>query len=155
MRRNLKKMLAAACAVALLATVAVQLASSATTSSTRSIPARLRALESKVKKLTVRVSTLKGSISTLQTDVATLKTRADCLGAQGISQHGNPSAGQGYVYTNDGGNTALLTSAFDAPASGQTPSFYAATVNPACVTSTSFRLSGGTASHRTAVLRTP
>jgi outer membrane murein-binding lipoprotein Lpp len=153
MRRNLRKMLAAACAVALLATVAVQLASSATTSSTRSIPARVKALESKVKKLTARVSTLNGSVATLQSDVATLKTKSDCLGAQGITQYGNPSARQGYLYTPDGVNVGVTT-AFDAPASGQTPTFYAATVAPTCVGSASFRLQGGTAPHTTAVLRT-
>jgi len=148
MRRNVKRMFAAGFAVALLATVAVQLASSATSTSTRSIPARVKALESKLKGLTA-------SVKTLKSDVTTLKTRADCLGAQGITQYGNPSAGQGYIYTNDGGNTAGLTTAFDASASGQTPSFYAATVNPACVTSAAFSLDRATTSHRTASLQTP
>jgi hypothetical protein len=148
MRRNLWNMVAAACAVALLGSVAVQFASSATTTRTRSIPARVTTLESKVRALTA-------SVKTLKTDVATLKTRADCLGAQGISQFGNPAAGQGYIYTNDGGYTAWLTTAFDAPASGQTPTFYAATVNPACVTSESFRLHGGIAAHTRAALPTP
>jgi len=152
-RRNLKSLFAAAFAVALLATVAVQLASSATSTPTRSIPSRVKALEAKVKSLTA-------SVKTLKSNVATLQTRADCLGAQGITQYGNPSAGQGYIYTNDGGNTAGLTTAFDAPLSGQTPSFYAATVNPACVgggssRSAAYPLSRRAASHRTAALPTP
>jgi hypothetical protein len=43
------------------------------------------------------------------------------------------AAGQGYIYTNDGGVTLGITTAFDASAQGQTPSFSAATVNPSCV----------------------
>lgn len=105
--------------VVLVAVVAVQFASSATTQSSKSIPARVKALEAKVK--------------TLKTSVATLQTRADCLGAQGVTQWGNPAAGQGYIYTNDGGTTAVITTALDFPAQGQTPTFFAATVNPSCV----------------------
>jgi hypothetical protein len=132
--------------VVLVAVVAAQFASSATSTSAKSIPARVKALETKVKSLSAGVKTLKSR-------VATLETRADCLGAQGVTQWGNPAAGQGYVYTNDGGVTAVITTAFDAPAQGQTPTFYAATVSPTCITSSpeGFKL-GRIASHRSAQL---
>lgn len=113
--------------VVLVAVVAAQFASSATSRSAKSIPARVKALETKVKGLSASVNTLKGQVATLQ-------TKAACFGAQGVTQWGNPAAGQGYIYTNDGGVTLGITTAFDAPAPGQTPTFYAATVNPSCVT---------------------
>jgi hypothetical protein len=143
------KRVVAVLVVVLLAAVAVQLASSATSRSAKSIPARVKALEAKVKALNASVSTLKA-------DVATLKTRADCLGSQGVTQWGNPQAGQGYIYTNDGGVTAGITTAFDAPAQGQTPMFYAATVNPSCITGSkrAFRL-GHVEAHRAATLQAP
>jgi hypothetical protein len=115
--------------------------------STKSVPARVKALEQKVKGLSASINTLKGKVATLQ-------TRADCLGAQGVTQWGNPAAGQGYIYTNDGGTTAFITTGFDAPAQGQTPTFFAATVNPACITGSqrdAFKLAHS-ASHRTARL---
>jgi hypothetical protein len=125
--------------VVLVAVVAAQFASSATSRSSKSIPARVKALEKKVKSLSA--------------SIATLQTRADCLGAQGVTQWGNPAAGQGYVYTNDGGATAGLVTAFDAPAQGQTPTFYAATVNVSCITGSreAFKLAHITG-HRTARL---
>jgi hypothetical protein len=115
--------------------VAAQFASSATSRSTKSIPARVKALEAKVNALSASVNTLKGQVTTLQ-------TRAACFGAQGVTQWGNPATGHGYIYTDDGGATAGITTAFDAPAQGQTPTFYAATVNPSCVTGShhAFRL---------------
>lgn len=106
--------------VVLVAVVAVQFASSATTQSSKSIPARVKALEAKVKGL--------------RASVAALQTRADCLAALGVAQQGNPAAGQGYIYTSDGGMTAVLSTAFNAVAQGQTPTFFTATVNPSCVT---------------------
>jgi len=112
--------------VVLVAVVAAQFASSATSSSARRIPARVKALETKVRSLSASVNTLRGQVATLQ-------TKAACFGAQGVTQWGNPAAGQGYIYTNDGGVTLGITTAFDAPAQGQTPTFYAATVNPSCV----------------------
>jgi hypothetical protein len=132
--------------VVLVAVVTAQFASSATSRSTKSIPARVKALETKVRTLSASVSTLKGQVATLQ-------TKASCFGAQGVTQWGNPSAGQGYIYTNDGGVTAGITTAFDAPAPGQTPTFYAATVNPSCITGSqdAFKLAH-IASHRTAGL---
>src|SRR5437016_5022817 len=104
------KMFAAGCVVAVLGTVAVQFASSATSTRTSGIPARVKALESKVKKLT--------------TSVNALKLQSACLGVQGVTQFGNPAAGQGYVYTNDGGATLAITTGFDAPASRADPSFH-------------------------------
>jgi hypothetical protein len=128
----------AGCVVVLVAAVGVQFASSATSKSSRSIPARVKALEKKVKTLTA--------------SVATLKARADCLGAVGVTQYGNPTAGQGYFYTNDGGATVGLTTGLDATASGGTPTFLAATVNPACISgSRAFRMMRGTPVHRTAL----
>ncbi len=114
MRTGLMTKLFAGLVVVLVAVVAAQFASSATSRSTKSIPARVRALETKLRSLTA-------SINTLKDQVATMQTHANCLGAQGVVQWGNPAAGQGYVYTNDGGVTAGLTTAFDAPAQGQTP----------------------------------
>lgn len=134
------KMFAAGCAVAVLATVAVQFAASATSTRTSSIPARVKALESKVKKLSK--------------DVTVLKVAANCFGAQGVTQYGNPTAGQGYLYTNDGGATVGLTTSFDGTVSGQTPSFIAATLNPACVSSKAFKLSHAI-QRRTATLQAP
>ena len=134
-------MFAAGCVVAVLATVAVQFASSATSTRTSSIPARVKALESKVKKLTASVNVL--------------TVRSACLGVQGVTQYGNPTAGQGYIYTNDGGVTVGITTGFDAPPSGQAPSFYAATVNAACITSRAFKLGHAVAAHRTAALPAP
>lgn len=133
--------------VVLVAVVAAQFASSATSRSAKSIPARVKALEAKVKTLSASVNTLKGRVTTLE-------TKAACFGAQGVTQWGNPGAGQGYIYTNDGGATAGITTAFDAPAQGQTPTFYAATVNPSCITGSqgdAFKLAH-VASHRTAML---
>jgi hypothetical protein len=130
--------------IVLVAVVAAQFASSATSSSAKSIPARVKALETKVRSMSASVNTLKGQVAMLQTN-------AKCLGAQGVMQWGNPAAGQGYVYTNDAGATAGLTTAFDAPAQGQTPTFYAATVNPSCVAGTqrdTFKV-GHIATHRT------
>lgn len=132
------KMFAAGCVVAVLATVAVQFASSATSTSTKSIPARVKALEAKVKTLTASVNTL--------------KTRADCLGVQGVTQYGNPSAGQGYFYTIDNGTTVGLTTAFDAPISGQAPAFWAATVNAACIGGSAFKVGQAVSAHRTLAL---
>src|SRR6266542_248563 len=114
------KMILLVIAVALAAVVSVQLASSAPATKA-TIPGRVAALEAKVKKLTSRVNVL--------------QARAACLSAQGLSQYGNPGAGSGYVYTNDGGTTLGLTTGIDFPASGTTPTFYAAAVNSACVTS--------------------
>ena len=131
----------AGCVVVLVAAVGVQFASSATSKSSKSIPARVKALEAKVRGLSASVKVL--------------QTRANCLAAQGITQWGNPAAGQGYFYTNDGGTTVGLTTAYDASASGQTPTFFAATVNPACITSShAFRL-GHAAVHKTATLPAP
>jgi hypothetical protein len=145
MRTGLMTKLFAGLVVVLVAVVAAQFASSATSRSTKSIPARVKALETKVGSLMASINTLKGQVATLQ-------THANCLGAQGVVQWGNPAAGQGYVYTNDGGVTAGLTTAFDAPAQGQTPTFYAATVDPSCVTGAqrdAFKV-GHVATHRTA-----
>jgi hypothetical protein len=114
MRTGLMTKLFAGLVVVLVAVVAAQFASSATSRSTKSVPARVKALEQKVKGLSASINTLKGKVATLQ-------TRADCLGAQGVTQWGNPAAGQGYIYTNDGGTTAFITTGFDAPAQGQTP----------------------------------
>ena len=135
------KLFAAGCVVAVLATVAVQFASSATSTSTKSIPARVKALEAKVKTLTASVETL--------------KTRADCLGVQGVTQFGNPAAGQGYLYTNDNGATVGLTTSFDAPATGQAPGFWAATVNAACISGRAFKVGHAVMAHRTVALRAP
>jgi hypothetical protein len=85
------------------------------------------------------VKSLSASVKTLKSGVATLSTRADCFGAQGVVQWVNPAAGQDYIYTNDGDATLIITTAFDFPASDQTPTFYAATVNPSCVTGSQSR----------------
>ena len=125
--------------VALVAVGAVQFAASATSRSTKSIPSRVKTLEAKVRTLTAAI--------------AQLQTRVGCLGAQGVTQWGNPPGNQGYVYTNDG-VTFGITTAFDAPAPGQTPTFYAATVNPSCVSGSqkqAFKL-GHVVAHRTAQL---
>jgi hypothetical protein len=130
----------AGCVVVLVAAVGVQLASSATSTSTKSIPARVKALEN--------------SVRTLKTTVAALKTKADCLGAQGVSQYGTPASSIGYLYTPDGVNVAVTT-AFDATASGQTPTFLAATVNPSCVTSRAFHVVHAATPHATGAYRAP
>jgi hypothetical protein len=150
MRTGLMTKLSAGLVVVLVAVVAAQFASSATSTPTRSIPARVRALETKVRTLTASITALKGQVATLQTN-------AECFGATGVTQWGNPAAGQGYIYTNDRGVTAGLTTAFDAPAQGQTPSFYAATVDPSCVTGSqrdAFKIRH-VASHRTATAAAP
>jgi len=106
-------------------------------------PKQFRALSKKVAKLTHRVNVLSSVVS--------------CLGGgAGITLNGNPAAGSGYVATKDGGATYFLATALNATASGQTPSFYAATVRSACVTSSraTFRLNR-TPSRRTAPLRMP
>lgn len=141
------KMFATGCVIAVLATVAVQFASSATSTHAVSIPRRVKTLEAKVKSLTA-------SVKTLKSDVATLKTKADCFGAQGVTQYGNPIAGQGYLWTSDGGSTIGLATAFDGPTAGQAPQFYVATLNAACITSKSFAL-GPVVLHRTAERRLP
>ncbi len=128
----------AGCLVVLVATIAVQFASSATSTPSASIPARVKALEKKVKNLTASVNTL--------------KAKTNCLGAQGVTQYGNPAAGQGYLYTNDAGATVLLTTAFDGPIAGQAPSFYAATVSASCVSTpgaAAYKLGHSLPAHRT------
>ena len=145
MRTGLMTKLSAGLVVVLVAVVSAQFASSATSTPTKGVPARVKALETKVRTLTASITTLKGQVATLQTN-------AECFGAQGVTQWGNPAARQGYIYTNDGGVTAGLTTAFDAPAQGQTPTFYAATVDPSCVTGSrrdAFKVSHA-ATHRTA-----
>ncbi|HEY6151433.1 MAG TPA: hypothetical protein VIW19_13005 [Gaiellaceae bacterium] len=146
MRTGLTTKLFAGLVVVLVAVVATQFASSATSRSAKSISARVKALEKKVKILNASTIALNG-------EVAALQSRAQCLGAQGVTQYGNPATGQGYIYTNDGGASAAITTAFDAPAQGQTPTFYAATVNPSCVGGShkAFELAH-IASHRTARL---
>ena len=129
----------AGCVVVLVAAVGVQFASSATSQSTKSIPARVKALETKIKGLSASVKTL--------------QTRANCLGAQAVTQYGNPTGGTGYLYTPDGTNVAVTT-AFDATATGSTPTFFTATVNPACITSEhAFHLVHVAAPHTTATFR--
>jgi hypothetical protein len=139
----------AGCVVVLVAVVAVQFASSATSRSSKSIPGRVKALEAKVKVLSA-------SVKTLKSDVAALATRANCLAAQGVVLHGNPTASQGYLYTPDGTNVGIVT-ALDAPATGQTPTFYVATVNPACITGSrsAFRLGHVVSPHTTATFPAP
>ncbi len=126
----------AGCLVVLVAAIAVQFASSATSSSSASIPARVKALEKKVKVLTASVKTL--------------RAKTNCLGAQGVTQYGNPAAGQGYVYTEDGGVTLVLTTGFDGPIAGQAPSFYAATVDSSCVSTpgAAYKLGHSVPAHR-------
>jgi hypothetical protein len=150
MRKGLVTKLFAGLVVVLVAVVVAQFASSATSTSSKSIPARVKALEKKVKTLSAGVNALKSRVTTLE-------TRANCLAAQGITQWGNPAAGQGYIYTNDNGATAVLTTAFDAPAQGQTPTFFAASINPSCVTGSAYHAYklGTIASHRTARLGNP
>jgi hypothetical protein len=144
MRTGLKNKLFAGLVVVLVSVVAVQFASSATSSSAKSIPARVKALETKMKGLSASVKALKGQVAVLQ-------ARSDCLSALGVTQYGNPPAGQGYIYTNDGGATLVITTAFDVAAQGQTPSFFAATINPSCVGSRSNAFKPArTATHRTA-----
>jgi hypothetical protein len=139
------KMFIAGCVVALAATIAVELASSATSTRAVSLPKRVKALEAKVKRLN-------GSVAGLQTRVSLLETSAGCLSAQGITQYGNPPAGQGYVYTNDAGATFFFTTGFDAPAAGATPSFYAARIDPSCITTRAFKLAHGVGPHRVAAV---
>jgi hypothetical protein len=143
MRSGLTNKLFAGLVVVLIAVVAAQFASSATSTPAKSITARVKALETKVKSL--------------RSQVTILQAKSDCLAAQGITQWGNPAAGQGYIYTNDNGATAVLTTAFDVPAQGQTPTFFAASINPSCVTGSpqhAYRLSK-IANHRTVRLERP
>jgi len=135
------KQFLAGCVVVLVAAVGVQFASSATSKSSKSIPARVKALERSVK--------------TLKSAVAALTARSNCLGAQGVTQYGTPASSIGYLYTPGPGTNVVETTAFDATVTGQTPSFYAATVNPACVTSQSFHVVHAVAAHRLAAFPAP
>jgi len=148
MKTGLMTKLFAGLVVVLVAVVAAQFASSATSTSSKSIPARVKALEAKMRSLSASVKTLKGQ-------VATLEARSACLAAQGLTQWGNPAASQGYVYTNDG-STFVITTALDFPAQGQTPTFFAASINPSCVGTRrdSFKPTR-VASHRMARLERP
>ena len=101
------------------------------------------------------VKALEAKVKTLTASVKTLKTRADCLGVQGVTQYGSPAAGQGYFYTSDAGATIGLTTAFDAPVSGQAPGFWAATVNAACISGRAFKVGHAVMAHRTVALRAP
>jgi hypothetical protein len=105
------------------------------------LQANVAALKSSVSSLKSDVATLQTNLTAAQTDVtalktatATLTTKANCIAsAAGVVLRGI-GANDGYLYTADGMNLDLR-SALDAPLQGEKATFYAATVNPQCVTS--------------------
>ena len=127
------KMFAAGCVVAVLATVAVQFASSATSKGSVSIPRRVRTLEAKVK-------TLRAGVKVLQTRVAALKVTQGCLGVRAITESGAPPSA-GYYYSSNG-VSFTFASALHVTQNAETPTFYTATVNASCIggaTNSAFR----------------
>lgn len=76
-----------------------------------------------------KTSALQSAVSALQSSVGSLTSGLQCVRykAMPISEY------TGYVYTSDGGKSFGVTSALDVTDQGQTPTGYAALVNPSCV----------------------
>jgi hypothetical protein len=86
------------------------------------VPRRLAALEAKVK-------TLQGSVTSLKKRTTALEVFGGCI----ISVPAPPiTRYSGYLYSPDNGTTVGLVTALDITASGVTPGFYVAGVNPTC-----------------------
>ena len=100
--------------------------------SSTSLISRVAKLEAQTKALTAKNKVLTAKVNTLQGFVAGCLTKA---GVAPISIYGNPSGGTGYLYSNDNGATAGLTTALDVTSTGQTPSAFAQLVDASCVTS--------------------
>jgi hypothetical protein len=80
-------------------------------------------------------ATIARRVAALERKVRTLQARSACLKQViPMTQYGNPTAGQGYYYTNDGGTTVFLTTGVDVTQSGQAPGAYIAVVESRCVT---------------------
>jgi hypothetical protein len=80
-----------------------------------------------------------------------MQTHANCLGAQGVVQWGTLRQGRA-TSTRMTVESLQAHHRFRCPRTGQTPTFYAATVDPSCVTGAqrdAFKV-GHVATHRTA-----
>jgi uncharacterized protein HemX len=73
---------------------------------------------------------LKKQVTTLQKDVKRLKTQIACISVAGAAEFGSDTAG--YHYKQPDGSE-VLTTALDFVGQGETPAFYIATVDKACV----------------------
>ena len=97
-----------------------------------------------------RVAGLIKKVNVLQKQVAALIVKANCLGAQGVVLRGTPASQDGYVYKRAADPTPQwLYTAFDAPATGETPSALFARVDPSCVSASRalYRSGGGLVAH--------
>lgn len=113
------------------------------TKQVNALKTRVGALEGNVSSLTSDVSSLKSQVASLTTDDTNLKQTATTLQngltclqykALPVTQYGTAS-GEGYVYATGNGASLYLDTALDVTASGQTPQFWLAELNPACVKS--------------------
>jgi hypothetical protein len=86
-------------------------------------------VQGKVTALETGGAALQSAVTALQSSVGSLTTGLQCVRykAMGIARY------QGYVYTNDAGKTFGATTALDATDQGETPTVFAALVNPSCV----------------------
>ena len=98
-------------------------------------------LLSRVAKLEAQSKALKATNTKLSKQVKLLNGFVNgCLikgGAAPIMLRGNPSAGQGYEYSQDGGVTDARQTALDIPATGETANAVAQLVDPGCISTTS------------------
>jgi len=116
----------------------------------RALTTRVSALEAQESATKADVVTAKSDLATAQGNVATLQSGGAALqsavsalqssvgslttGLQCVRYKAMPiSVYTGYVYTSDGGKSFGVTSALDVTDQGQTPTGYAALVNPSCV----------------------
>ena len=98
-------------------------------------------LLSRVAKLEAQSKALKASNTKLTKQVKLLNGFVNgCLikgGAAPIMLRGNPSAGQGYEYSNDGGVTNARQTALDIPGTGETANAIAQLVDASCISAKS------------------
>jgi len=116
------KRIAALAVTALVVIAGSQLVSTVGATQNASAPKRLSILEGKVRKLQTQMNAAKANLACLKRFVP-------------VSQYGDATAApaNGYVFTDDAGATAFLTSALDMTEQGQARQAYVSTVNPTCV----------------------
>ena len=97
-----------------------------------------------------RVPGLIKQVNVLRKQVAALVVKSNCLGAQGVVLRGTPASQDGYVYKRAADPAPQwLSTALDAPATGETPTALLARVDPACAAPSRalYRSGGGLVAH--------
>lgn len=120
----------------------------------KALTTRVATLESQAAATKSDVAAVKGDVATAKSDIAAVQGKVTALETGGAAMQSAVTAVQssvgsltsclrykvlpmtdydGYLYTPDGGNKIGITTALDITDQGQTPSGYAALVNPSCV----------------------